>query len=135
MKSMNVIKISILIATSVILTACATLPPTAPMAISTYANADYAKQMQKYDWVAVQVTPQNMGNDLAIKIYSRNDVKERQTCRYEGTATWNGKGEYISKENIEFSFVDNSLVITGQETALFYYCSGGASLAGTYQKI
>lgn len=117
------------------LTACSTLPPTAPITISTYANADYAKRMHKYDWVAVQITPQKSADEIAIKVYSRNDVKKRQTCGYEGKAQWNGKGEYVSKENITFSFIDNSLVITGEETSLFYYCSGGASLAGTYEKI
>ena len=124
-----------IIALAAALTACSTLPPTAPTAVSTYANADYAKRMHKYDWVAVQVTPQKSADEIAIKIYSRNDVKKRQTCSYEGTAQWNGKGEYISKEKLEFSFIDHSLVITGEETPLFYYCSGGASLAGTYEKI
>ncbi len=122
-------------ALTVILTACASIPPTAPSTISTYANADYAKRTHQYDWVAVQVSPQKSSDDIAIRVYSRNDVKKRQTCSYEGKATWNGKGKYISKENIELSFVNNSLIITGQETALFYYCSGGASLAGTYEKI
>lgn len=124
-----------IVALTVTLTACSTLPPTAPITASTYANADYAKRMHKYDWVAVQITPQKSADEIAIKVYSRNDVKKRQTCSYEGTAQWDGKGEYISKENLEFSFVDNSLVIAGEETPLFYYCSGGASLAGTYEKI
>lgn len=122
-------------ALAAMLTACATIPPTAPTTVSTYANTDYAKRMQKYDWVAVQITPQKATDEIAIKVYSRNDVKKRQTCSYEGMAQWNGKGEYISKDNIAFSFVDNSLVITGDEISLFYYCSGGASLAGTYEKI
>lgn len=122
-------------ALAVTLTACSTLPPTAPITISTYANADYAKRMHKYDWVAVQITPQKSADEIAIKVYSRNDVKKRQTCSYEGKVQWNGKGEYVSKENIAFSFVDNSLVISGEEASLFYHCSGGASLAGTYEKI
>lgn len=118
-----------------LLAACTTMPPTAPLTTSTYANADHAKRLQKYDWVAVQITPQASAKALTIKVYSHNDAKERQTCRYESTAIWNGQDKYISKENIEFSFIDDSLIITGQETALFYYCSGGASLAGTYEKI
>ncbi|GAA5096539.1 hypothetical protein [Wohlfahrtiimonas larvae] len=117
-----------------IVSACTT-HPTAPRAITTYANADLEKRTKQYDWVAVQITPQPSANHLAIKVYSRNDVKIRQTCRYEGTATWNGKGQYITQENIEFSFKDTSLIIAGAEAPLFYYCSGGASLAGTYEQI
>lgn len=124
-----------IIALSAALMACSTMPPTAPMAISTYANTDHAKRMHKYDWVAVQITPQQLADEIVIKVYSRNDIKERQTCRYEGHAIWNGQDKYISKENIEFSFINDSLVITGAEMPLFYYCSGGTSLAGTYEKI
>ena len=105
-----------------------------------YVSSDYPKRKEGYDWVAVSV---KLLTDSAahIRIRSRADRK-RPTCTFDADAVQSG--DHLLKAAVEgkiilFSFAADSLTIqTGNEEdsgILNYFCSGGGSLAGSYQKI
>lgn len=107
-----------------------------------YASADYDKRAQGYDWVGVMVRAES-DQQIDIKIRSRSDIK-KQTCQFDGKATLMGQDAvhgtiFQAQANdsiVFFQFKDNMLTIDSpDENALNYFCSGGASLAGEYQKL
>ena len=84
------------------------------------------------------------GDDkIAIKVRARSDIK-KPTCHFDGKATLMGQDEahgviFQSKVNDStafFQFKDDILTIDSQDKyALNYFCSGGGSLVGEYQKL
>lgn len=110
--------------------------------VGDYASDGYVKRAQGYDWVGVTV--QAEGDDkIAIKVRARSDIK-KPTCHFDGKATLMGQDEahgviFQSKVNDStafFQFKDDILTIDSQDKyALNYFCSGGASLVGEYQKL
>ena len=83
------------------------------------------------------------GEQIDIKVRARGDVK-KPTCHFDGKATLMGQDEahgviFQSKVNDStafFQFKDDTLTIDSQDKyALNYFCSGGASLIGEYQKL
>ena len=107
-----------------------------------YASADYDKRSQGYDWVGVMVRVES-DQKIDIKIRSRSDIK-KQTCQFDGKATLMGQDAahgtifqaQANDSTVFFQFKDNMLTIDSPDTyALNYFCSGGASLAGEYQKL
>ena len=107
-----------------------------------YASADYDKRAQGYDWVGVMVRAES-DQQIDIKIRSRSDIK-KQTCQFDGKATLMGQDAahgtifqaQANDSTVFFQFKDNMLTIDSPDTyALNYFCSGGASLAGEYQKL
>jgi hypothetical protein len=107
-----------------------------------YASADYDKRAQGYDWVGVMVRAES-DQPIDIKIRSRSDIK-KQTCQFDGKATLMGQDAahgtifqaQANDSTVFFQFKDNMLTIDSPDTyALNYFCSGGASLAGEYQKL
>ena len=120
----------------------AAVTPAVQTVVGDYASDGYVKRAQGYDWVGVTV--QAEGDDkIAIKVRARSDIK-KPTCHFDGKATLMGQDEahgviFQSKVNDStafFQFKDDILTIDSQDKyALNYFCSGGASLVGEYQKL
>lgn len=107
-----------------------------------YASADYDKRAQGYDWVGVMVRAES-DQQIDIKVRSRSDIK-KQTCQFDGKAILMGQDAahgtifqaQANDSSVFFQFKDNMLTIDSPDKyALNYFCSGGASLAGEYQKL
>ncbi|TXD97771.1 hypothetical protein ES754_02000 [Psychrobacter frigidicola] len=107
-----------------------------------YAPSDYNQRAQGYDWVGVMVRP--FGDaEIDIKVRARSDIK-KPSCRFDGKATLMGQDsahgvifQTIANGSVMFlQFKEGVLTIDSQDKyALNYFCSGGATLAGNYQKI
>lgn len=105
-----------------------------------YVTADYHKRQQGYDWVAVIVKRVD-SNHLSLAVRSRAD-KKKPTCTFDATAQKITAVSYQGLSDgkpIFFNFSDSTLNISVErpedEVVLHFYCSGGASLAGSYVKI
>ena len=108
--------------------------------LGSYVDDSYSQRNEGYDWVGVRVT-ENEDSTIHISVRSRADQK-RPTC------TWDTKAEKVDDSSYQtwyegktilFSFDNNKLSITAENeednTALYFFCSGGASVAGSYSKI
>ena len=120
----------------------ATLSPAVKVIVGDYASEGYAKRTQGDDWVAVMVKADG-DKQIDIKIRARSDVK-KPTCYFDGKATLMGQDDahgiiFQSKVNDStafFQFKDDKLTIDSQDKyALNYFCSGGGTLVGDYQKL
>lgn len=119
-----------------------TITPAVQAVVGDYASDGYAKRTQGYDWVGVMI--QAEGNEqIDIKVRARSDVK-KPTCQFDGKATLMGQDDahgviFQSKVNNStafFQFKDDKLTIDSQDQyALNYFCSGGGTIAGDYQKL
>ena len=105
-----------------------------------YVDKSYNDRSSGADWVAVRILPYTKGN-VMVSVRSRAD-KMKPTCTYDGIASVTGDNELMLNESVAqlvFKFKDNNLTVSGGENsgdiALTYFCRGGGSLAGTYQKI
>ena len=120
----------------------ATTSPAVQIIVGDYASEDYVKRAQGYDWVGVIIRAD--GNEqIDIKVRARSDIK-KPTCQFDGTATFMGQDDahgviFQSKVNDStafFQFKDDMLTIDSQDKyALNYFCSGGATLVGNYEKL
>ncbi len=106
----------------------------------TYVTESYKQRAEGYDWVSVKVTDTG-DNAVDISVRSRDD-KKKPTCSYEGKAKKIATDVYESIYNdktILFTFTDSTVVISAKnkedENILYFFCSGGASLKGTYFKL
>lgn len=105
-----------------------------------YVSNDYSKRNEGYDWVSVEVT--KVDNDqLNISVRSRAD-KKKPTCTFDVVANKVDDKTYkaqISGKSILFEFTNKEISISSKnqedEGVLYFYCSGGASIGGTYSKI
>lgn len=105
-----------------------------------YVSKDYSKRSEGYDWIAISVT-EAKSNQLNISVRSRAD-KKKPTCTFDAVANKINNKVYqtqIDGKSILFEFTNEQISITtkdkNNEGLLFFYCSGGASIAGTFQKI
>lgn len=108
--------------------------------LGNYVDQDYSKRAEGYDWVVV--TLDTIGkNKYQILVRSRSD-KKKPTCQYTSEVfplnDTTLKSEFQGKVLL-FSFSGEKLRIRTEkdedESILYYFCSGGASMAGTYTKI
>ncbi|MCW8848730.1 MAG: PliI family lysozyme inhibitor of I-type lysozyme [Melioribacteraceae bacterium] len=108
--------------------------------IGTYVSEDYFKRSEGYDWIAVTIS--KLGDlEAQIKIRSRIDNK-KATCTFDGIGLLTGQdtltAEYENK-SILFYIKNERLIIKAKKeedsTLLYYFCSGGASMAGKYIKL
>lgn len=104
-----------------------------------YVTADYDKRSEGYDWVGVMVQNQT-DSTITIQIRSRADRK-KPTCTLDTEAKRIKDGVYqasLQGKKVLFTFNDSSLTINPEsstdEAILHFYCSGGASIAGSYAK-
>ncbi|CAM1339532.1 PliI family lysozyme inhibitor of I-type lysozyme [Tenacibaculum aestuarii] len=105
-----------------------------------YVSSEYEKKDEGYDWVSVAVKTAK-DEQLKIAVRSRAD-KKKPTCTFDALAKKVNDSTYTATaegKTILFSFKDNQISITTQNESdsniLNFYCSGGGSLAGSYQKI
>ncbi|MBN3581377.1 hypothetical protein JYB64_03195 [Algoriphagus aestuarii] len=105
-----------------------------------YVSDGYDDRADRSDWVAVEVTKTENGH-LNISVRSRADLK-KPTCTFDGEAYRVDETTFetlIDGKSILIQFSDMGLSISAknktEEGILYFYCSGGASLAGTYKKI
>ncbi|MBT8306084.1 MAG: PliI family lysozyme inhibitor of I-type lysozyme [Maribacter sp.] len=105
-----------------------------------YVSEDYSKRSEGYDWVAVSIT-ETESNLLNISVRSRADKKE-PTCTFDAVAKKVDDKVYqtqINGKTILFEFNNSQISITTKkeedEGLLYFYCSGAASIGGTYLKI
>ena len=105
-----------------------------------YVSVDYDKRNEGYDWVSVAVTDAG-NNQLNIKGRSRAD-KKKPTCTFDATVQkWNDSTytTTIQDKKVLFTFNTNTISIATENeedsNLLYFYCAGGASLAGAYTKI
>lgn len=104
-----------------------------------YVSESYSKRDEGYDWVSVSVAALN-NDQLRIAIRSRAD-KKNPTCTFDAIANKVDTQNYQAQINdnvVSFKFSNNSVHIfmeKEEEGLLYFYCSGGASIGGTYSKI
>lgn len=108
--------------------------------IGNYVSEGYEKRHEGYDWVAVTVREAGI-NKLGIAVRSRAD-KKKPTCTFNTIASKIDENTYKAFENntaIIFNFNNDQISINTEnkedDHALFFYCSGGGSLQGNYQRI
>lgn len=108
--------------------------------IGNYVSEEYSKKSEGYDWIAIMVSEKE-NNLLKISIRSRAD-KKRPTCTFDAVAKKINDKTYQSQINgksILFTFTDTQISVTTEneedQGLLYFYCSGGASISGSYQKI
>ncbi|WP_191859359.1 PliI family lysozyme inhibitor of I-type lysozyme [Hanstruepera ponticola] len=108
--------------------------------LGSYVSDGYSQRNEGYDWIAISVT-ETENNQLNIAVRSRAD-KKKPTCTFDAVAYKVDDKLYqtqIDGKSILFEFTNTQITITAEkeddENVLYFYCSGGASIAGTYQKI
>ena len=116
--------------------------PAVQAVVGDYADEGYEKRAQGYDWVGVMVRAES-DQQINIKVRARSDIK-KPSCQFDGKATLMGQADahgiiFQSKVNDStafFQFKDDKLTIDSQDKyALNYFCSGGGTLIGDYQKL
>ena len=116
--------------------------PAVQTVVGDYADEGYEKRAQGYDWVGVMVRAES-DQQINIKVRARSDIK-KPSCQFDGKATLMGQDDahgiiFQSKVNDStafFQFKDDKLTIDSQDKyALNYFCSGGGTLVGDYQKL
>ena len=121
------------------LAACQHTPPAsaAETLSGRYVSEGYAQRAQGYDWVMVTVAEKS-ANTLNIDISARSDIK-KPSGSFSGEAVKAAPNRYEVNDDgaiLVFSFSGNRLNISSDsQVALHYHCSGGGSLADTYQKL
>ncbi|KQC01843.1 hypothetical protein [Pedobacter sp. Hv1] len=114
-------------------------PKTSDVVIGNYASSDYEKRKEGYDWVGVMVTKNN-DSTVHISIRSRADIK-KPTCTFDADAKRLNDSVYkanVMGKDILFNFNPSQMSIATarkeDEGILNYFCSGGGSLAGIFNK-
>lgn len=108
--------------------------------VGDYVSADYFKRKEGYDWVAVSVKKAGK-NELYVSIRSRAD-KKKPTCTFDTRVYQLDQNTYVTDldgAKLHFKFKNDSVsIFTEKEedmNKLYFYCSGGATLAGSFVKI
>ncbi|MCO5725752.1 hypothetical protein [Robiginitalea marina] len=116
------------------------LAPTANPYTGTYVTDSYAQRGEGYDWVGIRVKEAGDGQ-FWISVRSRADMKN-PTCTFDGMVFPEDEDTYftvLEGKKVLFDFSNGTLTIrpeTGDgNQVLWFRCSGGATLAGTYSKI
>lgn len=118
--------------------------PTSPRPASAhsgdYVSADYANRAAGYDWLAVSLS-ETQADQIAVSVRARSDRK-KPTCTFDGYAQKTGAHTYaftVQGQPITLTLTPERLSIAADRpegaAALAYFCSGGATLAGSYDKV
>jgi len=103
----------------------------------TYVDASYAQRNEGYDWVGVSIS-ETAGDQLLVRVRSRADRK-KPTCTWDARIYPESDHLYFTTEEgskIFFDFTGDTLSISAEnENVLYFFCSGGATVAGKYVKI
>ncbi|WP_297093230.1 PliI family lysozyme inhibitor of I-type lysozyme [uncultured Draconibacterium sp.] len=105
-----------------------------------YVDDTYAIRHEGYDWVAVSVK-EGANNSINVSVRSRAD-KKKPTCSFDAQAFKTDDNTYESVNDgktIVYTFSNDSITIStknkADENMLYFFCSGGATFAGSYKKI
>ncbi|MDX8340373.1 MliC family protein [Draconibacterium sp. IB214405] len=105
-----------------------------------YVNDTYSIRHEGYDWMAVTVK-QGADNSILVAVRSRADIK-KPTCSFDAQAFPTDENTYesvIDGKTIVYQFTGNAITIStkneADENMLYFFCSGGATFAGSYTKI
>ena len=105
-----------------------------------YVNDTYVIRHEGYDWVAVSIK-EGKNNSILVSVRSRAD-KKKPTCTFDAIAYPEGENSYYSVydgKKIVYTFSNKSITISTENEAdkniLYFFCSGGATFAGSYKKI
>lgn len=105
-----------------------------------YVSDSYNQRNEGYDWISVSIK-RNSADEIFLSVRSRAD-KMKPTCTFDTKAYKTNDSTYSAVsdgKNILFRFTSDSLEIETEnpedEAVLYFYCSGGATIAGTYAKI
>lgn len=113
-----------------------TVPPSLE-ADGNYVSDSYAQRNEGYDWVSVAVKTE-ADSGLAISVRSRADLK-KPSCTFDAKAKKSNDSLYLCDfegNEIQFKFKTGSLEIdAANKDILRFFCSGGGSIGGVYQKI
>lgn len=107
--------------------------------VGDFVQDGYADRQKGADWYAVMVD-QLKDTLYQISIRSRADRK-KPSCTFDAKAIAIDANHIIATVDsleISFTFTDSTLTIAaakGLPEQLQYFCSGGASIAGTYQRL
>jgi hypothetical protein len=112
--------------------------------VGDYVSDSYSQRHQGYDWIAVKVqADENDQNSVHITVRSRDDIK-KPTCTFDGQAKFMGQDQAhgiifettANDSKVFLQFQSDQLTIDSDDKyALNYYCSGGGSIVGDYQKL
>ena len=101
-----------------------------------YVSNDYSKRHEGFDWTAVLIEYEK--SKIIVSVRSRAD-KKKPTCTFDTKAIKvddNTFKSVVEGKSILFRISNNTLTISPEkpedEGVLFFYCSGGSSLAGSY---
>jgi hypothetical protein len=105
-----------------------------------YVDDSYSKRAEGFDWVAISIKPNN-DKSISVSVRSRAD-KKRPTCTFDTKAFKKNENSYKSIYNgkiIIFEFSEENITISAENpdesNMLYFFCNGGATIAGTYKKI
>ena len=106
----------------------------------TYVSDGYEQRSVGYDWVAVSI--QILDDTTAhVAVRSRVDLK-KATCTFDSDALWAEEGKLVIPfEDKQFilTLAADTLQIRGADekssNLLYYFCSGGATLEGSYIRL
>lgn len=105
-----------------------------------YVSDGYFKKDEGFDWVAV-IVKKISEDELKISIRSRADRK-RPSCTFDTRVfrtEANSFSTQVRGKKLLVEFIEGEVMIKGAdqeaESLLYFYCSGGATIAGTYSKI
>lgn len=105
-----------------------------------YVTADYSKRNEGFDWVAVSVSKLT-DSTLQIRIRSRID-KKKPSCTFDAEAKQIAGNQFrsmVEGKGIVYTFTKEHIEITTEKETdsdfLQYYCSGGGTIGGKYQKL
>ena len=104
-----------------------------------YVSEDYFRRSDGYDWISILITKKD-DNAVYISIKSRSD-KKTPTCTFDGEGIMVGSNTLKSIFNekvILFDLEDGILKVFMEKEKdgdlLYFFCSGGATLEGSYKK-
>ncbi|RZT96380.1 PliI/PliC-like inhibitor of I-type lysozyme [Ancylomarina subtilis] len=105
-----------------------------------YVSDGYVNRNEGYDWVAVSIK-QAGENKISLSVRSRAD-KKNPTCTFDAIFFKQNDNLYqtrVDGKEVLLTIQNQSIKLNTKDPAdsgvLFFYCSGGASLAGEYTKI
>lgn len=111
-----------------------------PVLIGEYVSADYANRSDGYDWMAVRMVKIEE-KKIAVSVRSRHDIK-KPTCTFDAYAQKTDAQTYTAMANgqpVTLTTTPQALTISSPQpegvSPLAYFCSGGASLEGRYEKL
>ncbi len=108
--------------------------------VGDYVDDAYAQRGEGYDWVAVTIEKIH-DQEAYVKVRARGDRK-RPTCTFDGVGRPTSENVLevdVDGKPLVFALEGDTLTASvrseDDEFLLYYPCSGGASLAGPYQKL